>query len=66
MSTTTIRIDHAALPAAQDFVIGESFAHRERVRANWQALGYEYWFTRDMIEHWRHPATGHVAELTTY
>lgn len=54
------------LPAACDFVVGESFEHRERVRDNWTAVGYEYWATRDMIEMWRHPVTGHVAELTTY
>lgn len=55
-----------ALPAACDFVIGESFEHRERVRENWTAIGYEYWTTRDLIEMWRHPVTGHVVELTTY
>jgi hypothetical protein len=51
---------------ACDFVEGMTFEHRELVRHNWRKLGYEYWFTRDMIEHWQHPATGHVAELTTY
>lgn len=51
---------------AQDFVIGTTFEHRELVRHNWEQLGYEYWATRDMVEMWIHPKTGHVAELTTY
>jgi hypothetical protein len=54
------------LPAACDFVTGDRFEHRELVRHNWSRIGYEYWFTRDMIEHWRHPVNGHVAELTIY
>jgi hypothetical protein len=51
---------------AISFIATDSFEQRETIRHNWQALGYAYWFTGDMIEYWRHPATKHTAQMTTY
>lgn len=51
---------------AIDFISPDTDQQADLIRSNWEKLGYEYWTTRDMVEMWRNPATGHVAEMTTY
>lgn len=39
---------------------------RDIVRHNWEKLGYQYWFTGDFIEYWKHPSTDAHLSMVTY
>jgi len=51
---------------AVSFIYTDDLEQRERIRGNWEYIGYEYWTRCDMVEMWKHPKTGHVAQTTTY
>lgn len=51
---------------AADFTITDDFAQREIIRHNLSFLGYEYWFTGDDVEYWRHTTVEHIAAMTVY
>ena len=51
---------------AQDFTSALGADDYDRICANIEAVGYEYWFTADCITFYRNPATGHYAEVSNW